>query len=66
MIKMFTQWRIDKLKIKIAGLNREMEVLDIANKSVSHCGFYSEIFTASKNLAEAKESLRILESRMGD
>jgi len=35
MIKMFTQWKIDRLKIAIAGLTSKLTALENARKSVA-------------------------------
>lgn len=64
MIKMFTQWRIDKLKIKIAGLKSKAVELNKHSVLVQSSLYDDQIFSTAEKLARSEEKLSILEAKL--
>ena len=64
MIKMFTQWRINKLKIKIAGIKSEIKCLIALESNSPH--YIDRSLRALQDLSKSKEELSILEAKRGD
>ena len=63
MIKMFTQWKIDKLKINIAGLRSKAVELNKHSILVQTSMYDDRIFRTAESLARSEEELRILMDR---